>query len=129
MNSTPLLADIPASESALGESLLPTNVAGVTPVIVHLPVAAHGVALGILATVALIFALDWAQPFLITLILGILFAYTLNPLVVWLERHKIPRVAGTSIVMVAVICTLVFGAYAVSYTHLRAHETDSYLVC
>jgi predicted PurR-regulated permease PerM len=112
MNSTPLPADIPTSESALGESLLPANIAGTTPVIVHLPVAAHGVALGILATVALIFALDWAQPFLITLILGILFAYTLNPLVVWLERHKIPRVAGTSIVMVAVICALVFGAYA-----------------
>ncbi len=110
MSSTPLPAESPASESALGNSQLPANDA--TPVIVHLPVAAHGVALGILATVALIFALDWAQPFLITLLLGILFAYTLNPLVVRLERLRIPRVAGTSIVMVAVICALVFGTYA-----------------
>jgi len=82
------------------------------PHTVHLPVDARGAALGILATVALVFALDWAQPFLITLLLGILFAYTLNPLVVWLERIKIPRVVGASIVMTVAICALVFGAYA-----------------
>jgi len=82
------------------------------PLTAHLPVDARGVALVILATVALIFALNWAQPFLITLLLGILFAYTLNPLVVWLERIRIPRVVGTSLVMLTVICALVFGTYA-----------------
>lgn len=65
-----------------------------------------------MATVALIFALDWAQPFLITLLLGILFAYTLNPLVEWQEQIRIPRALGTSLVMVAVISALVFGTYA-----------------
>ncbi len=79
---------------------------------IHLPVDARGAALGILATVALVFALDWAQPFLITLLLGILFAYTLNPLVVWLERIHVPRVVGASLVMLAVISALIFGAYA-----------------
>ena len=106
----------PASEpeaEAEAESTLPSvKIADAIPLTVHLPVDARGVALGILATVALIFALDWAQPFLITLLLGILFAYTLNPLVVWLERIKIPRVVGASVVMVAAICALAFGAYA-----------------
>ena len=82
------------------------------PLAVHLPVDARGAALNILATVVLIVALYWAQPFLITLLLGILFAYTLNPLVVWLERIRIPRVAGTSMVMLIVICALVLGTYA-----------------
>ena len=82
------------------------------PLTVHFPEDARGVALAIMATVALIFALNWAQPFLITLLLGILFAYTLNPLVMWLERIRIPRVAGTSLVMLAVIFALVFGTYA-----------------
>ena len=85
---------------------------GETGLSIHLPVDARGAALGILATVAVVFALDWAQPFLITLLLGILFAYTLNPLVVWLERIHVPRVVGASMVMLAVICALVFGAYA-----------------
>jgi len=106
--STGNLTSEPEAESSLPSAKL----ADAIPLTVHVPVDARGAALGILATVALIFALDWAQPFLITLLLGILFAYTLNPLVVWLERIKIPRVVGASLVMVAVTCTLVFGVYA-----------------
>ena len=106
MSSTPVTAH--SSEAAPENSLPP---AGETTLI-HLPVAAHGVALGIMATVALIFALNWAQPFLITLMLGILFAYTLNPLVVWLARLRVPRLAGASVVMLVVISALVFGTYA-----------------
>ncbi|MDP1680355.1 MAG: AI-2E family transporter [Burkholderiales bacterium] len=115
MISTPIPTETsgrPAFEPAADNILAPAKIADAIPLSVHLPVDARGVALGILATVALVFALDWAQPFLITLLIGILFAYTLNPLVVWLERMKIPRVVGASLVMVAVICALVFGTYA-----------------
>lgn len=79
---------------------------------VRLPKVGHGLAVIILATVAVIFALDWAQSFVISLLLGVLFAYTLNPLVVWLQRLHIPRVVGTSLVMLGVVCALVVGSYA-----------------
>ncbi|MDD5176391.1 MAG: AI-2E family transporter [Sterolibacterium sp.] len=81
--------------------------------LVTIPVkeAAHGMAPIILATVAVVFALKWAQSFFISLLLGVLFAYTLNRLVVWLERIKIPRVVGTSMVMLAVVSTLSLGTY------------------
>lgn len=78
----------------------------------RIAVDAQGLALVILATIALVFVLEWAQEFLIPLLLGILFAYTLNPLVVWLERIKIHRVAGASLVIVAVMCALVSGTYS-----------------
>lgn len=78
----------------------------------HLPVDARGISLTILATVAVIYTLDWAQPFFISLMMGVLIAYTLNPLVVALERIKIPRVLGASIVTVGVVCVLGLGAYA-----------------
>lgn len=113
--STPLPATSggnPAAEPVVEAVATPARVADAIPLTVHFPVDARGVALAILATAALIFALNWAQPFLITLLLGVLFAYTLNPLVVWLERIRIPRVVGTSLVMLAVICALVFGTYA-----------------
>lgn len=110
VSSTPVATEVHASE-ATAENILPSD-NDANQLVVHLPVASHGVALWILATIALLFALDWAQPFLITLILGILFAYTLNPLVVWLEGHRVPRITGTSIVMLAVLSALVFGAYA-----------------
>ena len=68
-------------------------------------------ALLILTTLAVVFALQWAQSFVITLLLGILLSYTLNPLVTRLEQIKIPRVIGSTIVIVAVIFSLVFAAY------------------
>lgn len=63
----------------------------------------RGLALAIVTTVVVVFALQWAERFFIPLLLGIIIAYTLNPLVVWLERMRIPRVVGTSLVMLAVL--------------------------
>ena len=67
-------------------------------------------ALFVLAAVAVVFALKWAQSFFVSLLLGILFAYALNRLVAWLERLRIPRLAGTSLVMAGVVCALALGA-------------------
>ena len=71
-----------------------------------------GVPLGILAALASAFALSWAQDFLVPLLFGIVIAYTLNPLVGWLEAIRIPRGIGTVIVMASVIGALVFGTYS-----------------
>lgn len=95
------------SAAIRGTATLDASLSTVSP-----PVAAGGLALGILATAAVVFTLDWAQGLVISLLLGVVFAYTLNPLVVWLERIKIPRVVGASIVMVAVVCALVLGTYS-----------------
>ena len=78
--------------------------------IIHLPVNARGVALTIIATVAFVFALSAAHAFFIPLLFGIFIAYTLNPLVVWLERIRIPRLLGTSVVIIAIVCSGVLTA-------------------
>ena len=78
----------------------------------RLPVDARGLSLGILAALASILALWWAQAFVVPLLLGIIISYTLNPLVAWLERIRIPRVVGTLIVMVGVLGALVLGTYS-----------------
>ena len=52
------------------------------------------------------------QKLFVPLLLGIFFAYTLSPLVSWLERIRVPRVLGTSMVMTIVVCTLVMGSYS-----------------
>jgi predicted PurR-regulated permease PerM len=68
----------------------------------------RGLAWAIVTTVVVVFALQWAEKFFIPLLLGIIIAYTLNPLVVWLERMRIPRVVGTSLVMLAVLAGSTF---------------------
>lgn len=86
--------------------------AAAMPAVISVPEAGRDLALMIIATVAAVFALKWAQGFFISLLLGILFAYTLSPLVAVLERIRIPRVLGTSLVMAGVVAALAFGSYS-----------------
>jgi len=121
----PYTDDVPAAASVKPEAqsgaesrdaepfATPATVASdATPTTVHVGTDTRGLALAILATVAVVFALEWAQSFIISMLLGILFAYTLNPLVEWLEQIRVPRVAGTVVVMVGVVCALVLGTYS-----------------
>jgi len=75
-------------------------------------VDARGLALGILAVLAALFALSWAQAFMVPLLLGIVISYTLNPLVAWLEAGRLPRVVATIVVMACVIGALGLGTYS-----------------
>jgi predicted PurR-regulated permease PerM len=102
----------PTPPAGIQHPAAPVSETTANPFTIHVPVDARGVALGILATVALVFALDWMQKLFVPLLLGIFFAYTLNPLIAWLERIRIPRVLGTSMVMVAIVCALVLGIYS-----------------
>ena len=69
-----------------------------------LPSDSRGLAAIIVATVATVFALSSAQKFFIPLVFGLILACTLNPLVKLLERLKIPRLIGTVLVMMALLC-------------------------
>jgi predicted PurR-regulated permease PerM len=57
----------------------------------------------LLAVIATVFALHWAQKVFIPLLLGVIIAFTLNPLVVWLERIRIPRMIGAFLVMLVLL--------------------------
>jgi len=92
-------------------SVPPSARESVVPV-VRMPVDARGLSLALLAIIAVVFALEWAHTLVISLLLGILIAYTLNPLVAWLERIRIPRVTASLIVMLGVIGALMLGAYS-----------------
>ena len=95
--------DPPEETVAASDATLPT---------VSVALGTQNLALIVIATLAAVFALEWAQLFVITLLLGLLFAYTLNPLVVWLEQIRIPRALGTTVVMMGVVCALSLGAYS-----------------
>jgi len=75
-------------------------------------VDARGVSLAVLAVLASLYALSWAQAFVVPLLLGIIFAYTLNPPVAWLEALRLPRSVATIVVMAGVIVALGLGTYA-----------------
>lgn len=101
-----------ATHSPLDNGVAPPHTVNPVFQTVSMPADTQGWSLIIVATIAIIFALDWAQSFFIPLLLAILLAYTLNPLVVWLEQIRIHRVMGASLVTIAVVCALVFGTYS-----------------
>jgi len=66
-------------------------------------VNARGLSLGIIATVAFVFGLQWAKNFFVPLLLGIFIAYTLSPVVRWLERWHIKRAIGATLVTAMIL--------------------------
>jgi predicted PurR-regulated permease PerM len=114
MNPADVFASIGTAASARAveqlDSALDASLLSLPPT--RMTVDARGLALGILAVLATVFFLSWAQNFVVPLLVGIVISYTLNPLVTWLEAIKIPRVVGTVIVMGSVIGALVFGTYS-----------------
>lgn len=75
----------------------------------------RGATLIILSTLAIIAALDYAQSFVISVLLGILLGYTLNPLVEMLERIRLPRFAAATLVMVFVLWGSGQAVYSLRY--------------
>ncbi|HEY0061860.1 MAG TPA: AI-2E family transporter [Telluria sp.] len=99
----------PAQAATATEPL--SDSSGVLRLPIH--VNARGLALGIIATIAFVYALQWAQDFLVPLLLGIFLAYTLSPVVQWLERRHIPRAIGATLVTAAILCALAGVMYRV----------------
>jgi len=76
-------------------------------------VNARGVTLGVIATVAFIFGLQWAKNFFVPLLLGIFIAYTLSPVVRWLERWHIRRAIGATLVTGLILVGMALTAHRV----------------
>jgi predicted PurR-regulated permease PerM len=114
MNPAAVAAPIDTAEATRGDGQ-PVSTIVAAPVAVPappMPLASPGLALSILAALAVVFALSWAQDFVVPLLLGIVISYTLSPLVAWLEAIRIPRLAGTVIVMGGVIAAVALGTYS-----------------
>lgn len=111
-------AQAPTATHNPDPEIIPVEHPGEEPALMISPrvaVDARGVALCILAGVAFLYALQWSQKFLIPVVFSILISYTLNPVVRWLEKVRVPRLLGTTLVMLV----LVLGAAAAGNT-LRA---------
>lgn len=61
------------------------------------------VALVVLATVATIYFIDWAEAILLPLVVAVLVSYALDPVVSALERLRIPRAIGAALVLTSLI--------------------------
>ncbi|MEJ7687444.1 MAG: AI-2E family transporter [Variovorax sp.] len=79
-----------------------------------MPVDVRSVALGVLAFLAVVFALRWAAAVFIPLMLSLLMTYALSPLVDMLERVKISRWIGAAAVLLSLCGLLGWTGYSLS---------------
>lgn len=77
------------------------------------------VAIWTMAILSLVIFLRYAAPLMIPIALGLLISSALNPVLAWLERAGVPRLAGTSLVLIGVTAALGFGVYS-----LRGQAAD-----
>lgn len=73
-----------------------------------------GVALTVIAVGAAMGVLWWAQEVFIPIVLSILLSYALEPIVRGLVRLKLPRVAAAGVVMVLLVGSIGYSAWALS---------------
>jgi predicted PurR-regulated permease PerM len=78
------------------------------------PIDVRSVALAVLATIAVLFALHVARAVFIPLLLGVTLSYALSPLVARLERLHMPRALGAALLIGAMGIGLVWAALSLS---------------
>jgi predicted PurR-regulated permease PerM len=85
--------------------------------------SANTVALWILAVVATLFFLRTAKALLIPIALAVLISYALEPLVAWLERHRVPRMAGAALVLLVAVGAIGGVGYALRHDAMQIVES------
>jgi predicted PurR-regulated permease PerM len=83
-------------------------------VVVRTAVDIRSVSLSIIAVLAVILVLQYAQAVLIPIVLGILISYGLAPLVRSLQRLRIPRAVGAVVALSLFVGTLGLGVYSLT---------------
>lgn len=81
------------------------------PPAIAVPVDIRSVSLGVIATLAVIFALKWASLVLVPIALAAFLSYALRPLVVALKRHlRVPEPLGAAFALALTVGVVMTGA-------------------
>jgi predicted PurR-regulated permease PerM len=90
---------------------LQTQPAPAEPAVIRAPLDVRSASLSVLAVLAGILMLQWAQEVFVPIVLGVLISYALDPIVAWLRRLGVPRLLGATLVVGASVTLLCGGGY------------------
>jgi len=86
-------------------------------------ISIRSAALSILAALALLTLMKFAQELFIPVVLAILLAYALDPVVNWVTWLRIPRFLAAAIVLLGILAGVCFGVYAMRGQAVAALES------
>ena len=94
------------SESSAGSARAQRRVA------LHMPVDVRSASLAVLATIVCLYALRWAAEIIVPLLMGVMLSYAFGPLVNRLERWKVPRALGATVLLSTVLAGFGWGLWS-----------------
>ena len=71
------------------------------PLTIRTPIDIRNAALAVIAVIAIVLTLQYAQAMIIPIVLGVLLSYALEPVVAWMERWRLPRALAAAVVLSA----------------------------
>ena len=87
------------------------------------PVSVRNIWIVILTVLAALYALHWASPILIPVIVGVMISYALSPLVNAMEKWHIHRAAGAALLLIGLVSGVGWIFYSLSDEAARIIET------
>lgn len=90
---------------------------------IRIPVNVTSVSLAVLAVLAVVFALRWAQAVFIPLMLGVMISYALSAPVNRMQAWRIPRAIGAALLLLAIVGGTGFAAYSLGDEAAELIET------
>jgi predicted PurR-regulated permease PerM len=69
----------------------------------QMPIDIRSAALTVLAVLAVVLVLQYAQAMIIPIVLSVLISYALEPIIAWLERRRVPRALGAAVVLLSLV--------------------------
>jgi predicted PurR-regulated permease PerM len=95
-------------ESPLRDDNAPTDVP--TPTVSHRSIKVRGNAIVVLALIAVVIFLHWAQAVLIPITFSVFLSYALKPIVNWLQRKaKLPKAVGAAATLAVILGAVGWG--------------------
>ncbi len=83
--------------------------------LVPVPVNMRNAAVTVLAVIAVLLVLQYAQSVFIPLVLGLLISYALDPIVTRLQRLRVPRAASAAVLLLTLVCGGAFFVYQLRF--------------
>ncbi|MBW8756884.1 MAG: AI-2E family transporter [Burkholderiales bacterium] len=108
----------PASDETLEVPVEATGEGAEAPdkdaALLHMPLDVRSTSMIVIASLLGLYALRWAAPVVIPVLMGLLFSYALTPLVDRIVRMGVPRPLGAAVVMVALVGGVAWGAWSLT---------------
>lgn len=111
VTDVPEIPDAADAPESVAVSAAPVTVPDYTPPAWTDSLRRASMAMVVLATLASLYALHVARAFVVPVVLAIVLAYLLDPLVALLERQRIHRLLGATVVLLGLLGLVLCGAY------------------